>query len=337
MSTNFLQKSIMTSQNNSDNLLPSEFLYDKLTVKVKTSSIKDAGTDDPVYITLYGPRGSSDKIRLDSSANDFVTGRVSTFPIADKYSFLQNLKYGIGEPYAITIEKTGSDGIFIEYIEVILGKNIKTKVLRFDFNGALGDKGDFKLAAARKGVNLFYEGISQPMPTQKSILVDEVWFVIDNRNSAIPFDYSEKVAIKVLKSRYYGVIVDIENKTHISFSASNNSWFGPNYKFTLSNDFSYRRRVNESDFTSTEVAQEMTFAFQVPAGQLYMRPYKIVDTVSFQTLQVGNTEINLLPDSFKPNLLSKGSGGYTFLNGEDMTDQSLKAIYRAIMGYEFTR
>jgi PLAT/LH2 domain len=337
MSLHFKQKSLMALGNTADTTLSDEFLYDKLTIKVKVSTISNAGTDDPVYITLFGPRGSSDKIRLDSPADDFERGKVSTFVIYDKYSFLQNLRNGIGEPYAISIEKTGSDGVFIEYVDVILGLNAATKSMRFNFDGALGNKGDFKLAAARKGVYLFFNGISQPLPTQKSILVDEVWFVIDNRYSAIPFIFNEKVMIKVLKSMYYGVIVDIENKTHVSFSASNNSWFGPNYKFTVSNDFTYRRQVSESDFTSVEVAQEMNFGFEVPAGQLYMRPYKIIDTVSFQTYKIGNTDINLLSDSFKPNLLSKGSGGYTFLKGDDITDQNLRNIYRSIIGHEFVR
>lgn len=51
-------------------------------VIVTTSNMMNAGTDANVFITLYGSKGTSDKMALTGRGDVFKRGSVDTFPIS---------------------------------------------------------------------------------------------------------------------------------------------------------------------------------------------------------------------------------------------------------------
>lgn len=63
-------------------------------VQVATSDIKNAGTDANVFITLYGSKGTSDKLPLTGrQGNLFERGSVNTFPVSvDNIGFINKIK-----------------------------------------------------------------------------------------------------------------------------------------------------------------------------------------------------------------------------------------------------
>ena len=56
---------------------------DTYVIRIKTGDRKGAGTDANVFIVLNGPKGSTKKTLLDSSANDFQRNELNTFELRD--------------------------------------------------------------------------------------------------------------------------------------------------------------------------------------------------------------------------------------------------------------
>ena len=59
-----------------------------------TSDIKNAGTDANVYMVVYGEKGKSDDIKLESKGDSFERGHMDTFKIDT---------VDVGVPYKIRI------------------------------------------------------------------------------------------------------------------------------------------------------------------------------------------------------------------------------------------
>jgi hypothetical protein len=71
-------------------------------VMVKTGTIRGAGTDANVYLTLFGEKGDSGKRLLDNSSNNFERGKTDEFGIecfdigALKSAIIEHDNTGIG-------------------------------------------------------------------------------------------------------------------------------------------------------------------------------------------------------------------------------------------------
>lgn len=70
-------------------------------VTVNTSDIRGAGTDANVYVTIYGSKGDSGELRLESSWNDFERGRSDKFVVESA---------DVGEIQAVEVRDGGVDG-----------------------------------------------------------------------------------------------------------------------------------------------------------------------------------------------------------------------------------
>ena len=131
--------------------------YSIYRVAVKIKDKKNAGTDDKIYIVLFGPNGSTEKVRLDNKEEGrFSTGaKTSLFDLeASAYSIGD-----IGVPFAITLFLDGDDAVYVDSVTVsCIKKDGKTGIVReFPFNGVLGEKGDFDLPKDRKGATIIID------------------------------------------------------------------------------------------------------------------------------------------------------------------------------------
>ena len=68
----------------------------------------DAGTDDPVYLSIIGSKGNTSKHLADNEGDDREKGDIDVYKFRDSKN--------IGEFQCVFIEKTGTDGWLIEKV-----------------------------------------------------------------------------------------------------------------------------------------------------------------------------------------------------------------------------
>jgi len=303
------------------------------TIKVNVADKKNAGTDDPIYFIMFGPNGSTDKIHLDTKKNDFERNSESKFTYQAR-----ELSIGdIGKPFAITIILDGDDAIYIDNIQVEYKQGELAETSEFPIYGALGEKGDFKLTSERKGVTIFLDGTRiSSSQYQKNVELGEYWIVADNRASSESEHIKQTKKQIISMSHFYGILEKSTHNLHIGLAVEkNNGWFGANYKFELSYDYTKEKQVeNNSQLTKTE---EYSFDVDtvIEPKLLEFIHYRISGKTNYEEHKVGaNGAVNLDVLTGKPDFNNTGMMKHTFNAGVDIPDD-LKVVYKEITGEDF--
>jgi hypothetical protein len=261
----------------------------KYKIRVETSESYHAGTDDKVFIIMYGPKGSTGKFRLNNSGDDFEGGWNDFHKNAK-----DNVVGDIGLPYAIALILEGGDGWIIDGAEVHYsypGKS--TEVAKFVSRVELGDKGDFGLPEARKGVTLF-AGDCVKDTLKDTIEIGRSFIFIDNLENDKDVSNSKRITQQVSVREFLGETTNIENKITVKLSGSiGGGWFGSGHKYEIEEQFTYAREVkNEQETTmAVEVDEEVNLKAEKNTLSVLERIYTL--NVSYTNIEIGNTNVNL--------------------------------------------
>ncbi|MCU0428717.1 MAG: hypothetical protein MUF42_01980 [Cytophagaceae bacterium] len=326
----------VTNNNNAPELSAAEKAKLNYIVRVKVGNKADAGTDDKIYIILYGMEGTSQKIRIDTPKDDFKRNSITTFTLnASEF----RMGY-IGYPYAITLMQEGNDAVYIEKVEVELRRaETRLSLSTFTFNGALGNKGDFALTAAQKGVNLFVDGMSEnSTPFQPFNELDTIWIVVDNRNNNQPIPLNQTTTVSVTSNRFYGRVDTETQETHYAFSISKDGgWFGANYSFSLDQTFTKEKQITSTRSLETQITFDLPIAFEVPANTLYFVSYRLLSNASYSQYNFKNQNFDLNILETAPTYRSMALAPTTIGKYDNLTDPLLLNIYQVFFKKAFAQ
>lgn len=297
-------------------------------------------TNDSIYVVMYGPNGSTEKIPLSNSRKVNETERPKYISKKYQVEAREAICGDIGLPFAISVILDGDDAIEFNWVktkrykETDGGEELLDEA-GFPFQGALGEKGDFDLAEEKKFVTIYRDGnLSLEGEALLDATVKEMWLVEDNRGSTGVGNghFSEK--IQSTMSTLFSQTTSNSITLAMSASMETGSFFGPSYKYKISAEVTEKVETTDQRTLSREFEQEFDYTWEVPSDMILFKRVRVGLKSAGTEYKVGNSSnitLNVVDPTVNPEICSLAIDNYTFNNGEDIPED-LQVIYSQVEG-----
>ncbi|ASS48196.1 MAG: hypothetical protein A3D31_00080 [Candidatus Fluviicola riflensis] len=299
-------------------------------VKVKVKGVKNAGTDDPMYIVIFGPNGSSGKLRMNTKADDFGTGKTSVFKFDCKNPDVTD----VGLPYAIGLCKTKDDGIYIEKVDVEYHQGNETTTVKFPAEIKLGEKGDFQLPKDRLFVTSYADNLRKQIKGEFNEKIKDLWVVIDNRKGTSSY---ENTAYSVRLSLSSDTIHHDSDsgKTQVkAFYTPEAKIVGNSARFELEGSFSKEYVASDAKEYLQEVEVLLSLDINCQAGILLFQKFDVQALYAFDAFEIGSCQLNIRTKKPTPQVIATSVKEVEYIFGENLSAEH-KAIYDAVFDSPF--
>ncbi|HLP56046.1 MAG TPA: PLAT/LH2 domain-containing protein [Fluviicola sp.] len=306
--------------------------YSHYLVKVKVKDVKSAGTDDPMYIVIFGPNGSTGRLKMNTKADDFATGKTSTFKFEVKNADVTD----VGFPYAIGLSKTGGDGVFLEKVDIeCYQTDGAMKVAKFPTEIKLGEKGDFDLPKERYFSTSYADGLRRQIKGEFNEKIKDLWVVVDNRGGTFPYQ-EPAYAVKVsLSSDMIHHDSDSEKTQVKAFYTLESRIVGNGARYELESAFSKEYVFTDAKDYKQNLEAALSIAINCPAGSLLFQRFEIKGSYLFDAVEMGSCLLNIRVKDPKPEVSAVSVEKAEYFFQQDLS-AGHKTIYNALFESPFS-
>lgn len=247
-------------------------------ITTKTSILKDSGTDDDIYIRLYGANGKTDLIRLpDKSGDDTEKGQADVWVLGTGDGVSD-----VGPVWKIGISCQGTDAWRPEWIEVKRGAIFNNVWIaydrpgRFEFGYEMQDDNPGTEHYSVRQLMKFNEDSSSNSYYESGTFIK----IIDWTQSATDQDVKLTTDVKRMREITNSMLTDFSNRTKASIGSTTKSdsgtavaGVGPSISSELRMDFEteFTNQLNreEGSVETTDISMSGETTLQLRAGHLH--------------------------------------------------------------------
>ena len=275
----------------------------RLQLRVKTSGIKNANTDDEVYVKFTGDRTS--KYFLDRAGDDREKNKVNTYDILDpNIGTIRDIKF-------MHIMIDGNDGWCVKSVELLVN-DVKTPVFSKNYKSCHWLDGDGK-----KGPSLYITG--------KELRKSSSWkYTNKNKSIWLPPFLIKRATIEAMVESYVGHMMNAEKEMrNLEFgkkfgrayveakkAGSNRLQFDLDLKYKINNapdpeiDVDFDLVVNCQNKQISMSAQSVRGQLNIPLATKLIRKFKSC----FAKMDMGNFSFAPTNVDFCPTIKVKSNG-----------------------------
>lgn len=300
-------------------------------VKVKIKNVSNAGTDDPMYVVIFGPNGSSAKLRMDNpNTNDFETGKTSTFKFECKNPDVTD----VGLPYAIGLIKTKDDGVYVEKVDVEYHQGSQVINVKFPADLKLGEKGDFQLSKDRLFATLYADNQRKQLKGEFNEKLKDLWVVIDNRKGTTSYE-NNAYTVRIPLSSDSIHQNSGSSKTQVkAFYTPEGRVVGNGARFELEGSFSKEYVATDANEYVQEVELSLLLDINCPPGILLFQKFEVRASYVFDAFEIGACQLNVRTKKPTPQVTATSVKEVEYILSENLSAEH-KAIYDALFDAPF--
>lgn len=301
-------------------------------VKVKIKNVSNAGTDDPLYIVIFGPNGSSAKLRMDNpNTNDFETGKTSTFKFECKNPDVTD----VGLPYAIGLIKTKDDGVYIEKVDVAYQNGNDLVTVTFPAEVKLGEKGDFQLPKTRLFATSYADNLRKQIKGEFNEKIKDLWIVIDNRKGTESYENSAYKIRLTLSSDMIHHDSDTKKTEVKAFYTPEGKVVGNAARFELEGSFAKEYVAADAKEYVQEMEVLLSLDINCQAGILSFQKFEVQALYAFDAFEIGAAQLNIRNKKPTPQVTASCVKEVEYILEENISAEH-KAIFEALFAAPFS-